>query len=150
VNFRELPRASLPEGEVLIEVLYSCLNYKDGLAITGPWEGHLQVSHGPAALTYAVGRSNRFSDEFHSGDEVLAVGQGLGETIWSGYSQRAQLPAKTLVHVPQGLTPKRAMAIGTAGFTAMLALMSLEHSGVKADGREVIVTGAAGGVGSVG
>jgi acrylyl-CoA reductase (NADPH) len=89
------------------------------------------------------------SAEFQPGDEVLGVGQGLGELHWGGYSQRARVPAQAILHVPAGLNPKQAMAIGTAGFTAMLSLLALEHQGLQPGEREVLVTGAGGGVGSV-
>jgi putative YhdH/YhfP family quinone oxidoreductase len=86
---------------------------------------------------------------FRAGDEVLAVGQNLSETVWGGYSQLAKLPAEALVPLPQGLSLQQAMAIGTAGFTAMLALLALEQNGLRPGTGEVLVTGATGGVGSV-
>lgn len=148
VDFKELPISSLPQGEVLVQVCFSTLNYKDGLAVTA--RGKV-IRKFP--MICGIDLSGRVlessSNEFRPGDEVLAVGQGLSETVWGGYSQLARLPAEALVRVPEALGPKRAMAIGTAGFTAMLSLMALEHNGLKPDRREVIVTGAAGGVGSV-
>jgi acrylyl-CoA reductase (NADPH) len=148
VELRELPVSALPPGDVLIEVQYSSLNYKDGLAITN--RGKI-IRKFP--LVCGIDLAGRVleskSSDFRQGDQVLVVGQGLGETLWGGYSQLTRLPADTVSHIPKGLDPKQAMAIGTAGFTAMLSLIALEHNGVKPGNREVVVTGAAGGVGSL-
>jgi acrylyl-CoA reductase (NADPH) len=148
VALKQLPAEALPTGEVLIEVVFSSLNYKDGLGVMA--KGRV-IRKFPMVL--GVDLAGRVlessSPEFKAGDEVLAVGQGLGETQWGGYSQRARLRADTLLHAPSDLTLKRGMAIGTAGFTAMLSLMALEHDGVKPGSGEVLVTGAGGGVGSV-
>jgi acrylyl-CoA reductase (NADPH) len=147
VAWKQLPAESLPPGEVLVEVIYSSLNYKDGLAVTA--KGRVIRKFPMVIGIDLAGRVlESASPEFKAGDEVLAVGQGLGETQWGGYAQRARVSAETLLHVPAGLTLKRCMAIGTAGFTAMLSLIALEHNGVKRGG-EVLVTGAGGGVGSV-
>lgn len=148
VEFTELPLASLPAGEVLVNVQYSSLNYKDGLAITG--RGKIIRKFPMVCGIDLAGRVLESSVErFRAGDEVLVTGQNLGETVWGGYSQLARLPADALVSVPQGLTLKQAMAIGTAGFTAMLALIALESNHLTPDAGEIIVTGAAGGVGSI-
>jgi acrylyl-CoA reductase (NADPH) len=148
VGFKELPTDSLPLGEVLIEVRYSTLNYKDGLAVTA--RGKVIRKFPMVCGIDLSGRVLESSaSEFRRGDEVVAVGQGMSETIWGGYSQLARLPAEAVVRLPEGLGLQQAMAIGTAGFTAMLALIALEHNGLKPGQREVIVTGAAGGVGSV-
>lgn len=148
VEFKQLPITSLPQGEVLVEVQYSSLNYKDGLAVTG--KGKV-IRKFPLVLgiDFAGRVLESSSPEFRPGDEVIAVGQGIGELYWGGYSQLVRLPADTMVRLPKGLSLKQAMAIGTAGFTAMLALVALEHNGLQPGEREVIVTGAAGGVGSV-
>jgi len=148
VGIQRLTRESLPVGEVLVEVLYSSLNYKDGLAVTG--RGKILRKFPMVCGIDLAGRVIESSSaEFRAADEVLAVGQGLGESRWGGYSQRARVPADALLRIPAGLSMKRAMAIGTAGFTAMLCLMALEHCGVSAGGKEVLVTGAGGGVGSI-
>lgn len=148
VEFRDLPLSALPAGDVLIDVQYSSLNYKDGLAVTA--KGKIIRKFPMVCGIDVAGRVlESSSPEFRPRDEVVAVGQNMSETVWGGYSQRARLSADALVHLPQGLTLHRAMAIGTAGFTAMLAVLALEHNGVKPGEREVIVTGAAGGVGSV-
>jgi acrylyl-CoA reductase (NADPH) len=148
VTLKQLSKDALPEGDVTVEVAYSSLNYKDGLAVTA--RGKIIRKFPMVCGIDLAGRVLESSaPEFHRGDDVLAVGQGLGETRWGGYSQRARLPTDVLLHVPAGLSLKRAMAIGTAGFTAMLSLMALEHNGVKPGAKEVIVTGAGGGVGSI-
>jgi acrylyl-CoA reductase (NADPH) len=148
VTLKQLDFDSLPDDEVLVEILYSSLNYKDGLALTG--RGKVIRKFPMVCGIDLAGRVlESRSPEFRSGDEVLAVGQGLGETRWGGFSQRAKVPADALLHLPEGLTIKQSMAIGTAGFTAMLALMALEHNGLKQDAGDVLITGAAGGVGSL-
>ena len=148
VDFKDIPHGSLPAGEVLIQAMYSSLNYKDGLAITrrGKVIRKFPMVLG-VDLAGKVLESN--TGEFKAGDEVLVTGQGLGETIWGGYSQLARLLADSLVHVPAGISAMQAMAVGTAGFTAMLGMMALEHNGLRLSAREVVVTGAAGGVGSI-
>jgi acrylyl-CoA reductase (NADPH) len=148
VSMKELTLDSLPEGEVVIEILYSSLNYKDGLALTG--RGKVIRKFPMVCGVDLAGQvMESSSPEFRVGDKVLAVGQGLGETHWGGFSQRARLPASTLLHVPAELTLRQSMIIGTAGFTAMLSLMALEHNGLKPGAGDVLVTGAAGGVGSL-
>ncbi|MGA8220438.1 MAG: MDR family oxidoreductase [Candidatus Acidiferrales bacterium] len=145
---KRLANDALPEGEVLIEVAYSSLNYKDGLAVTR--RGKIIRKFPMVCGIDLAGRVLESSvTEFRASDEVLAVGQGLGETRWGGYTQRARVPADVILRVPSGLSLKRTMAIGTAGFTAMLSLMALEHNGVKPGTKEIIVTGAGGGVGSI-
>ena len=147
-SFKELTGDQLPAGEVLIDVEYSSLNFKDALAVTG--RGKVIRTFPMVCGIDLAGRVlASTSPEFAEGDDVLIVGQGLGETIWGGYSGRARVPAQAALHVPAGLDGKRAMAIGTAGFTAMLSVIALEHQGVTPSGREVLVTGASGGVGSI-
>jgi putative YhdH/YhfP family quinone oxidoreductase len=147
-GFKDLTADALPPGDVLIEVAYSSLNYKDGLAVTG--RGRI-IRRFP--MVCGIDLSGRVlateSAEFAIGDEVIVIGHGLGETHWGGYSQLARVGADAVVKLPAGLTLRQAMAIGTAGFTAMLSLIALEHNGVAPGDREVVVTGAAGGVGSV-
>jgi acrylyl-CoA reductase (NADPH) len=148
-NVRTLSLADLPEGEVLIEVLYSSLNYKDGLAVTG--KGKIIRGDFPFIPGIdLVGRVEASSSPaFAEGDLVIQTGGGLGETIWGGFSQMQRVPAQWLVPLPEGMTPLRAMEMGTAGFTAMLSVMTLEAHGITPDRGEVVVTGASGGVGSV-
>jgi acrylyl-CoA reductase (NADPH) len=147
-DFKQITDDALPPGEVLIDVVYSSLNFKDGLAVTG--RGDIIKRFPMVCGIDLAGRVvESTSPEFRPGDEVLGVGQGLGESVWGGYSQRARVPASAILRLPTGLNLKRAMAIGTAGFTAMLSLMALEHQGLQPGEREVLVTGSGGGVGSV-
>ena len=147
-DFKDLTADALPPGDVLIEVAYSSLNYKDGLAVSG--RGRI-IRRFP--MVCGIDLSGRVlateSAEFAIGDEVIVIGHGLGETHWGGYSQLARVGTDAVAKLPAGLTLRQAMAIGTAGFTAMLSLIALEHNGVAPGDREVVVTGAAGGVGSV-
>src|SRR5690606_36448289 len=145
VDVVDLAESELGEGEVLLEVAYSSLNYKDGLALRGD-RGVARTSpliHG----IDVVGTVRESSDErWHRGDEVVLTGAGLGETRNGGYSTRARVPSASLVRVPPQLGMRRAAAIGTAGFTAAQAVLALERAGLP-DG-DIVVTGATGGVGS--
>jgi putative YhdH/YhfP family quinone oxidoreductase len=137
-----------PPNEVLIDVAYSSLNYKDGLAVTG--RGKIIRRFPMAAGIDLAGTVLESStDEFKPGDRVVGHGQGLGETDWGGYAQRESVRADAVVKIPDGLTLEESMRIGTAGFTAMLCVLALEQNDVAPSDREVIVTGAAGGVGSL-
>ncbi len=141
--------ADLPDGDVLIDVAYSSLNYKDGLAVTG--KGKIVRADFPfvpgidLAGTVAESRSERFAP----GDEVVLTGWGTGEDRWGGFAERARASAEHLVPLPDGLSLKGAMTVGTAGFTAMLAVMALEEHGAEPGHGEVVVTGASGGAGSM-
>jgi putative YhdH/YhfP family quinone oxidoreductase len=147
VSFKEITNESLPSEDVLVEIQYSSLNYKDGLAVTG--RGKI-IRKFPMVLgiDFAGRVLESSSPDFRKGDQVVAVGHGFSEIRWGGYAQRQRVPAQTLLHVPTGLTLKQTMAIGSAGFTSMLCLIALEHQGVKPGGKEIIITGAGGGVGS--
>ncbi|MBE7556361.1 MAG: oxidoreductase [Anaerolineales bacterium] len=148
-EFRTLPREALPEGDVLVKVAYSTLNYKDGLAVTGQGRVIRKYPMVPG-IDFAGTVVESASPDFKAGDEVVLTGWGVGESHWGGFAQMARVKAGWLVPLPAGLTLKQAMGIGTAGFTAMLCVMALEEKGLTpADQREVVVTGAAGGVGSV-
>lgn len=148
VSLREVPAAQLPDGDVTVRVGYSTLNYKDGLAITGK---------APIAKTYPLVPGIDFAgtvetsdhDAFKPGDTVVLNGWGVGEKHWGGLAEQARVKGDWLVPLPAGLTARQSMAIGTAGYTAMLCVMELEKQGVKPEDGEVIVTGASGGVGSV-
>jgi len=148
VALKELTTNDLPAGEVTVRVAYSTLNYKDGLAVTGRAK---IVRRFPmvCGIDLAGTVEESQSPEYKPGDQVLITGWGLSETHWGGYSQRQRVKAEWLVPVPAPLSLRQAMAIGTAGFTSMLCVMALEQSGVMPGGQPVIVTGAAGGVGSV-
>jgi acrylyl-CoA reductase (NADPH) len=147
-SFRQIERAALPPGEVLVRVAYSSLNYKDGLAVTGK-PGVIRNYPMVPGIDLAGVVEESGSAQFKPGDEVAVTGCGTSETFWGGYAQFARLDAEFIVPLPKGMTLKHAMGIGTAGFTAMQSVMALEQHGLKPGGREVVVTGAAGGVGSV-
>lgn len=144
----ELDEAALPEGDVTVRVAYSTLNYKDGLAITGK---------GPVVRKFpmvpGIDLAGRVEASSHAGisvgDAVVLNGWGVGEGHWGGLAQLARLKGEWLVPLPAAFTPRQAMAIGTAGYTAMLCVMALERHGVTPAHGEVLVTGASGGVGSV-
>lgn len=138
---------ALPEGDVRVKVHYSTLNYKDGLAITGkgPIVRHFPMIPG-IDLTGEVIESK--SAQYRVGDLVLLNGWGVGESHWGGLAQLANLKSEWLIPLPKAFTPKQSLAIGTAGFTAMLCIMAIQQHGVLPADGEVLVTGAAGGVGS--
>ncbi|HYC87793.1 MAG TPA: MDR family oxidoreductase [Thermoanaerobaculia bacterium] len=148
VAFETLTDDDLPQGGVLVDIAYSSLNYKDGLAVTG--RGKI-VRKFPMVLGIDLAGTVTASDsdELRPGDRVLATGQGLGELMWGGYSPRQRVPADALVPVPEGMSLEQAMHLGTAGLTAMLCVLALEQNDVLPGEREVVVTGAAGGVGSL-
>jgi acrylyl-CoA reductase (NADPH) len=145
---KELPVRSLPEGEVLVSVAYSSLNYKDALAVTN--RGKI-VCRFPmvAGIDFAGVVAESTSGSFKRGDPVVLTGWGVGEEHWGGFAQLARVKSEWLLPLPEGLTLKRAMQIGTAGLTAMFCVMALEEHGVRPDKGEIIVTGATGGVGCV-
>ncbi len=147
---RELARADLPDvGDVVVEVAYSTLNYKDGLAVANKAKVLRSFPMVPGIdLAGVVVESD--SPKFQQGDKIVLTGFETGERYWGGYTQMNRVRSETLVRLPDGLTLKEAMIIGTAGLTAMLSVMELEQRGLKpAEGREVVVTGASGGVGSM-
>lgn len=149
VSLATLDAASLPPGEVLVDVAYSSLNYKDALAVTGRGKILRRFPLVPGIDLAGTVREAQ-AGPFRPGDRVLAVGQGLGELRSGGFATAARLPADALLPVPAPFTLEQAMAIGTAGFTAMLGIHELERYGVRPGGRPVVVTGAGGGVGSFG
>ncbi|MFA0085003.1 quinone oxidoreductase [Vibrio sp. 10N.286.49.C2] len=144
----QIDESLLPEGNVKIDVKYSSLNYKDGLAITG--KGRI-VRNFPMVpgidLSGVVSQSD--DPRYKEGDEVVLTGWGVGEGHWGGMAEKASLNGDWLVPMPQGLDAHKVMAIGTAGFTAMLCVQAIVDAGVKPEDGEVLVTGASGGVGSV-
>ena len=144
----QVDESSLPEGDVKVKVLYSTLNYKDGLAITGKGPVVRSFPMVPG-IDFAGEVLESSSPDFKVGDLVLLNGWGVGEAHWGGLAQQARVKADWLIPLPKGLTAKQALAIGTAGYTAMLCVMALEKHGTKPSDGEVLVTGAAGGVGSI-
>ncbi|NTZ04822.1 acrylyl-CoA reductase (NADPH) [Burkholderia metallica] len=147
-RLQTLDDAQLPEGNVTIRVAYSTLNYKDGLAITGKSPVVRKFPMVPGIdLVGEVEESTH--PDYRPGDQVVLNGWGVGETHWGGLAQKARVDGDWLVPLPAAFSPQQAMAIGTAGYTAMLCVMALERHGVRPDDGEIVVTGAAGGVGSV-
>jgi acrylyl-CoA reductase (NADPH) len=145
---QEIPIEQLPAGEVLVRVSYSSLNYKDGLAVTGK-PGVIRTWPMVPGIDLAGTVEESSSPDFTPGDAVVATGCGTSEIHWGGYAQMARLKAEWLVPLQPGMTLIQAMGVGTAGFTAMQSVMALEDHGSTPAGREIAVTGAAGGVGSV-
>src|SRR5262245_3519159 len=145
---RQLPTSALPEGDVLVRVAYSDLNYKDGLAITGRGRVVRSFPMVPG-IDLAGTVVESASAAYKPGDRVVLTGWGIGETHWGGHAQLARVRADWLVPLPAGMTLAQAMGVGTAGFTAMLCVMALEEHGLRPGGRQLLVTGATGGVGSV-
>ncbi len=143
---KELSLDDLPAGEVTVAVEYSTVNYKDGLCV-GSGGGLVRNYPHVPGIDFAGTVEASDDDRYKPGDKVVLTGWRVGEAYWGGYSQKARVKADWLVPVPDGIDTRQAMAVGTAGFTAMLAVMALERQGIK-DG-PVLVTGAAGGVGSV-
>jgi acrylyl-CoA reductase (NADPH) len=138
----------LPPGDVTVAVEYSTLNYKDGMILQGLGRLVRHYPHIPGVdFAGTVERSG--SPEFNPGDPVILTGWRVGEAHWGGYAEKARVRASHLVHRPEGVTARQAMAIGTAGFTAMLAVIALERHGLQPGAGDVLVTGAAGGVGSI-
>ena len=138
----------LPEGDVVVAVDYSTVNYKDGLCI-GPGGGLVRNYPHVPGIDFAGTVETSNDPRYAAGDKVVLTGWRVGEMHWGGYAQKARVKADWLVPLPSGLTTRQAMAVGTAGFTAMLAVMALQDHGMKPDQGTVLVTGAAGGVGSV-
>ncbi|MCG8503753.1 MAG: oxidoreductase [Sphingomonadales bacterium] len=148
VAMAELADGDLMDGDVTVDVDYSTLNYKDGLALTGaaPIIRHFPLIPG---IDFAGTVAASDHADFAPGQKVVLNGWGVGEKHHGGYAERARVPGDWLVHLPEAFDTRQAMAIGTAGYTAMLAVMALEAEGVTPDSGEILVTGAAGGVGSV-
>ncbi|MCP5087668.1 MAG: oxidoreductase [Rhodobacteraceae bacterium] len=145
---QQLTLEDLPEADVTVAVEYSTVNYKDGLCI-GPGGGLVRNYPHVPGIDLAGTVESSGDDRFKPGDKVVLTGWRVGEAHWGGYSQKARAKPDWLVPLPNGLTTRQAMAVGTAGFTAMLAVMALEDHGLEPGNGPVLVTGAAGGVGSV-
>jgi acrylyl-CoA reductase (NADPH) len=147
-SLKKLDESQLPEGDVTVRVDYSTLNYKDALAITGkgPVVRHFPLVPG---IDFAGTVEHSGNASYKSGDKVVLNGWGVGEAHWGGLAQVARVKADWLIPLPGALTARQAMAVGTAGYTAMLCVMALERHGITPGDGEILVTGAAGGVGSV-
>ena len=148
VTVAQIDEAQLPEGNVTIDVAYSTLNYKDGLAITGKSPVVRKFPMVPGIDLVGTVRDSSHTD-YKAGNVVVLNGWGVGEGHWGGLAQVARLNGDWLVPLPTAFTPKQAMAIGTAGYTAALCVEALVKAGVTPEQGEVLVTGATGGVGSV-
>ncbi|NVO27966.1 oxidoreductase [Donghicola sp. C2-DW-16] len=148
VALRDITTADLPEGDVLVDVAWSTLNYKDALAITGAGPVVRSFPMVPGIDFAGVVRESSHPD-FTAGDKVVLNGWGVGEKHWGGLAGQARVSGDWLIPLPAGMTARQAMVIGTAGYTAMLCVLALEAHGVTPDSGEIVVTGAAGGVGSV-
>ncbi|MCU4654515.1 acryloyl-CoA reductase [Roseibacterium sp. SDUM158016] len=145
---RTLEDDALPEGDVTVAVEYSTLNYKDGLCL-GSGGGLVRKYPHVPGIDFAGTVEASDDARYKPGDKVVLTGWRVGEVHWGGYAEKARVRADWLVPLPEGLTTRSAMAVGTAGLTAMLAIMALEDHGLTPGNGEVLVTGAAGGVGSV-
>jgi acrylyl-CoA reductase (NADPH) len=147
-GIRMLDDDRLLPGDVTVAVEYSTLNYKDGLCL-GSGGGLVRSWPHVPGIDFAGVVETSDDPRYRPGDRVVLTGWRVGETHWGGYATRARVQGEWLVPLPEGVSTRQAMAVGTAGFTAMLALMALEEHGLAPDQGEVLVTGAAGGVGSV-
>jgi acrylyl-CoA reductase (NADPH) len=143
-----LDEARLPAGDVTVRVAYSTVNYKDALAITGKSPVVRQFPMVPG-IDFAGSVEHSDSASCRAGDRVILNGWGVGEVHWGGLAELARVKSEWLVPLPAAFTPRQAMAIGTAGYTAMLCVMALERHGATPAGGDILVTGAAGGVGTV-
>ncbi|MGR3660341.1 MAG: MDR family oxidoreductase [Paracoccaceae bacterium] len=148
IGVKDMDEAQLPEGNVSVDVEYTTINFKDGLFLD-PKGGRLRQFPHVAGIDFSGTVSASEDARYAVGDKVLLTGWRVGETHFGGFAQKARVNADWLVPLPDGMTTRQAMAVGTAGFTAMLAVMALEDHGLKPDQGPVLVTGAAGGVGSV-
>lgn len=147
-DITDVPEDGLPDGNVTVAVEYSTLNYKDSLALTGASPVVRRFPMVPG-VDFSGTVTESDSDRYTPGDVVVLNGWGVGETHWGGYAERARVDADWLVTLPAAFTTRQAMAIGTAGYTAMLCVLALEHHGLAPSSGPILVTGATGGVGSV-
>ncbi|MBO9408242.1 oxidoreductase [Shimia sp. R9_1] len=146
---QELDESQLPEGNVTVAVEYSTVNYKDGLCLSPKGGGLVRAYPHVPGIDFAGTVESSEDERYKPGDKVVLTGWRVGEVHWGGYGQKARVKGDWLVPLPEGLSTKQAMAVGTAGFTSMLSVMALEDHGVTPEKGPVLVTGAAGGVGSV-
>ena len=146
-SVQALDESRLPEGDVTVDIDWSSLNYKDALAITGKGKIIRNFPMVPG-IDFAGHVHSSEDPRFHAGQQVLLTGWGVGENHWGGLATQARVKGEWLVPVPAGLDGRKAMIIGTAGFTAMLCVMALEDAGIRPESGEIVVTGASGGVGS--
>ncbi|MGR3712566.1 MAG: acryloyl-CoA reductase [Shimia sp.] len=148
-SIKELDDSALPDGNVTVAVEYSTVNYKDGLCLSPKGGGLVRNYPHVPGIDFAGTVEASDDARYKAGDKVVLTGWRVGEMHWGGYGQKARVNADWLVPLPEGISAKQAMAVGTAGFTSMLSVMALEDHGLKPSNGPVLVTGAAGGVGSV-
>jgi len=148
-RLQDLPDDHLPAGEVTVAVEYTTMNYKDGLCLSPSGGGLVRTYPHVAGIDFAGTVEASDDARYRPGDQVILTGWRVGEAYWGGYATKARVKADWLVPLSAGLSTRSAMAVGTAGFTAMLAVMALEDHGLTPEKGDVLVTGAAGGVGSV-
>lgn len=148
-RIKDVDEGLMPAGEVTVRVEYSTLNYKDGLCLSPKGGGLVRNYPHVPGIDFAGTVEASEDARYAPGDKVVLTGWRVGEVQWGGYAEKARVKADWLVPLPDGITPRQAMAVGTAGFTAMLAILALEDHGLTPDSGPVLVTGAAGGVGSV-
>ena len=148
-RIKDVDEGLMPAGEVTVRVEYSTLNYKDGLCLSPKGGGLVRNYPHVPGIDFAGTVEASEDARYAPGDKVVLTGWRVGEVQWGGYAEKARVKADWLVPLPDGITPRQAMAVGTAGFTAMLAILALEDHGLTPDKGPVLVTGAAGGVGSV-
>jgi len=146
-SVQALDESRLPEGDVTVDIDWSSLNYKDALAIAGKGKIIRNFPMVPG-IDFAGHVHSSEDPRFHAGQQVLLTGWGVGENHWGGLATQARVKGEWLVPMPAGLDGRKAMIIGTAGFTAMLCVMALEDAGIRPESGEIVVTGASGGVGS--
>ncbi|EPO4110892.1 MDR family oxidoreductase [Enterobacter cloacae] len=146
-SVQAIDESRLPEGDVIVDIDWSSLNYKDALAITGKGKIIRNFPMVPG-IDFAGHVHSSEDPRFHAGQQVLLTGWGVGENHWGGLATQARVKGEWLVPMPAGLDGRKAMIIGTAGFTAMLCVMALEDAGIRPESGEIVVTGASGGVGS--
>ncbi|MCL1138096.1 MDR family oxidoreductase [Shewanella pneumatophori] len=147
-NVRQIAETDLPEGEVLVDVACSSLNYKDGLAVTGVGKIIRNFPMVPG-IDFAGTVLESSDERYKAGDKVILTGWGVGENHWGGLAEKARVKADWLVPMPSNCDAAKAMQIGTAGLTAMLCVQALQNAGIKPADGDILVTGASGGVGSV-
>lgn len=147
-SFQELSESSLPEGDVVVDIEYTTINYKDGMILNGLGRMVRNYPHIPG-IDFAGTVAESSDDRYKPGDNVVLTGWRVGEAHWGGYAQKARVRGDWLVPLPDSISTHRAMALGTAGVTAMLSVMALQEHDVQPSCGEVLVTGATGGVGSV-
>ena len=147
-SIQQLNQEQLPDGDVTVAISYSTLNYKDGMVLNGIGRLVRNYPHVPG-IDFSGTVEASSSSDYAVGDNVILTGWRVGEAHWGGYAEKARVKSDWLVPLPDGLTDKQAMALGTAGFTAMLAVMDLQDHGIEPDSGPVLVTGGNGGVGGV-